>query len=108
MRRREARAVAELAADLQARLERLGVPPGAVSIGEAAEIVANLAPWVAAADKAAEKAARRQAIARGFAGRSMDAVSAGIAESQVSIDAGPLAEWSAFRLPPITVAGGLS
>lgn len=105
MRRRNARAVAELAADLQERLGRLGVP---VPIGDAAGIVADLAPWVATADHAAEKAARRQAVARGFAGRKLDAMAAAIAESQVPVDAGPLAEWSAFRLPPINAVGGLS
>ena len=108
MRRREARAVAELAADFQARLERLGVPPGAVSIGDAAEIVASLAPYAADADHVAEKAARQQATARNFTARRLDVLAAGIAEARKPVDLSPLAEWAAFKLDPINVAGSLS
>jgi hypothetical protein len=108
MRRREARAVAELAADLQQRLGRLGVPSGTVPDGDAASIVAQLAPWVAAADHAAEKAARRQAVARGFAGRSLDRMAAGMAEARTPVDVSALAEWSAFQLDPVAAFGSLS
>jgi hypothetical protein len=90
MRRRNARAVAELAADLQQRLGRLGVP------------------YVAAADHVAEKATRQQATARNFTARRLDVVAAGLAEARTPVDASALAEWTAFKLEPITAVGSLS
>ena len=108
MRRREARALAEIAVDFQGHLARLGVSPADFPIGEVAEIVAHLAPYVAAADHAAEKAARRQATARAFAGRRLEAMAAAIAEARTPVDVLALTEWAAFKLEPGAAYGSLS